>query len=83
MALPEVLRFEDLGEPGERVIGGPRCFYAKGEFRAPKKGEWYASGAEPMAYKAKNDLSSAYQIVVPTRYAKPATGFVPGAPVRL
>lgn len=34
-----------------------------GEFRAPKKGEWYLSGAEPTAYKAPNDLSSKYHIL--------------------
>lgn len=33
------------------------------EFRAPKKGEFYLSGAIPMAYKAKGDLSIAYHIM--------------------
>jgi len=35
-----------------------------GEFRPPLKGEWYLSGAIPEAYKAPNDLSTAYHIVV-------------------
>ena len=32
------------------------------EFRCPKKGEWYLSGAIPGAYKAPNDLSQEYWI---------------------
>lgn len=32
------------------------------EFRAPKKGEWYLSGAIAEAYRAPNDLSSPYWI---------------------
>ncbi len=27
------------------------------EYRCPKKGEWYISGAIPQAYRAENDLS--------------------------
>ena len=34
-----------------------------GEFRAPKKGEWYLSGAIPEAYLANNNLSEAYYIL--------------------
>lgn len=34
-----------------------------GEYRAPKAGEWYLSGAEPEAWKAKNDLGSPYYIL--------------------
>jgi len=33
------------------------------EFRAPKKGEYYLSGAVPFAYKAPNDLSTKYRIM--------------------
>jgi hypothetical protein len=33
-----------------------------GEQRPPRKGEWYISGAIPEAYRAANDLSSAFQI---------------------
>lgn len=33
-----------------------------GEKRAPKKGEWYLSGARPVAYRAPNNLSSSYHI---------------------
>jgi len=33
------------------------------EFRCPKKGEYFLSGAQPMAYLAPNDLSTAYRIM--------------------
>lgn len=33
-----------------------------GEFRTPKAGEWFISGAIPEAYYAQNDLTTAYQI---------------------
>ena len=33
-----------------------------GEKRAPKKGEWYLSGADIAAYRAPNDLSTEYYI---------------------
>ena len=32
------------------------------EYRCPKKGEWYLSGAIPMAYKAPNDLTQEFFI---------------------
>lgn len=35
---------------------------ATGEKRPPKKGEWYLSGAIVEAYKAPNDLTTAYYI---------------------
>lgn len=34
-----------------------------GEYRAPNAGEWYLSGAEPEAWKAKNNLTSPYYIL--------------------
>lgn len=33
-----------------------------GEFRKPKKGEWYLSGAIPEAYQAINDYDQEYYI---------------------
>jgi len=33
-----------------------------GEFREPKKGEWFISGAIPEAYYAPNDLTQKYHI---------------------
>lgn len=35
-----------------------------GEFRPPRKGEWYISGAIPAAYRARNDLSTPYHIAI-------------------
>jgi hypothetical protein len=37
---------------------------ATGEFRPPKRGEWYISGAIPEAYLAPNDLTVSYHIGV-------------------
>jgi len=34
------------------------------EFRAPKKWEFYLSGANPLAYEAFNDLDTEYNICV-------------------
>lgn len=49
----------------------PQVFVKSGEFRAPRKGEWYLSGAEPAAYLAPADLSTPYHIM------RPATGYCP------
>lgn len=35
---------------------------ATGDFRTPKKGEWFLSGAIVEGYYAPNDLSTAYNI---------------------
>jgi hypothetical protein len=37
------------------------------QFRCPKKGEWFLSGAIPAAYKAPNDLSQEYWIATIVR----------------
>jgi len=47
---------------GYSVIEGPGFFRATGEYRAPKRGEWYLSGAIIDAYQAPNDLDTAYWI---------------------
>ena len=39
--------------------------FSRGEFRAPKRGEWYLSGAILSAYRAPNDLSTEFRIVTP------------------
>ena len=50
--------------PGDH-IGNRRYLRAirTSEFRAPRKDERYLSGAVPMAYRAPNDLTSAYRIM--------------------
>lgn len=45
------------------------CFYEKIDFRPPKKGEYYLSGAIIAAYMAPNDLLASYIIVRPTHKA--------------
>jgi len=35
---------------------------ATGEFREPRKGEWFLSGSYIEAYRAENDLPTAYHI---------------------
>lgn len=52
--------------PGETAGGNDhRARYVMtGEHRPPRAGEWYISGALPMAYRARNDLSTAYRIAV-------------------
>ncbi len=51
------------GAMGRRMRDKPVLVAFRGsEFRPPKKGEYYLSGARPVAYKAPNDLSQAYRI---------------------
>lgn len=44
------------------VISGPP-YVKTGEFRPPKRGEYYLSGAIPTAYYAPNDLTQAFYIM--------------------
>jgi hypothetical protein len=44
------------------IIHGGVMAINSGQFRSPKQGEWYISGAKPMAYKAPNDLGHEYFI---------------------
>jgi hypothetical protein len=50
---------------GEYELKQRTIYVRTGEFRPPKKGEWYLSGAIPRAYKALNDLTSPYHIMRP------------------
>jgi hypothetical protein len=47
----------DESTTGKSIMAMPT-----GEFREPKKGEWYLSGAIVEAYKARNDLTTKYWI---------------------
>lgn len=58
MSLPSSVTFEG------RTDG--KYHYRKDGFRPPKKGEFYLSGAIVQAWRAPNDLSASYQVVVPT-----------------
>lgn len=48
--------------PGEFMASVSSFFQATGEFRNPKAGEFYLSGAKVSAYYTKNDLDSPYWI---------------------
>lgn len=60
-----------------------RCFYRLGEFRNPRKNEFYLSGAVVQGWRAPNDLGSPYRIAVPTHYASTTQAFVRGEAVRM
>ena len=62
--LPERLHFEDLGGPSTSPHQRLRRYTRVG-FRAPLRGEYYVSGAKPAAYRAPNDLTTAYLVVTP------------------
>jgi hypothetical protein len=54
------------------------CFYKLEKVRPPKKGEYYLSGAIVTGYQAPNDLSSSYQVAVPTHKAVQRNEWVAG-----
>ena len=48
---------------GESTLGFAIGYFVKaGEYREPKRGEYFLSGAIVQAYKAPNDLSQKYDI---------------------
>ena len=60
---------------GDRTRGNR--YKASGEFRPPRKGEHYLSGAIITAYRAPNDLDSPYWIAVEhTPVACPTCGHI-------
>jgi hypothetical protein len=63
--LPSTLIFERDGTESRTS----RFFYKVIGFRAPKKGEWFVSGAIPYAYRAINDLSTKFLIAEKTYHA--------------
>ncbi len=67
---PSRAQYEKLGVEYRAVFGwtptrdGRRITSIRTrEFRAPKAGEYYLSGASPAAYRAPNDLTTAYRIM--------------------
>jgi len=72
-AWPEVISFEGLGP----------CFYSRGDFRAPRRGEFYASGAIVEGWRAPSDYpaSARYRIIIPTHRALNVTSWQRGAPI--
>lgn len=51
------LVISNLGYPANRFQ-----VESTGEFRFPKKGEWFLSGAIIQGYKTQNDLTTSYNI---------------------
>lgn len=49
---------------GQRVYGPCRAHWDGKQKRAPKAGEYYISGAIPVAYRAKHDLTQEFYIAV-------------------
>jgi hypothetical protein len=79
MTLPNVFHFPGVGKTALERKHGTSCFYRRIAVRAPKKGEFFVSGAIPQVYRAENDLTMTYLIIVPTFYARRA--IIPGEPV--
>jgi len=67
--------FEGLPKSQTRI---QKYFYRKLGFRAPKKGEWYLSGAIVTGYLAPNDYpeTSRYWVVEPIAKAVPRVIYI-------
>lgn len=68
MSIPERIMFEHRGTQPDGMLAIParqRRRWRRVRFGAPRKGEYYVSGAIPMAYIAPNDLTMEYLIVEP------------------
>jgi hypothetical protein len=66
MTEPKLYRLSDY-HPDRKwatngIIDGNVMAINSKQFRCPKQGEWYLSGAIPAAYKAPNDLSQEFFI---------------------
>lgn len=71
MVSPDPVDFEDLGP----------CYFRVVQFRHPKKGEYYLSGALIQAWLAPNDLLSEYWVVLPTYKARKVWSWEPAEEV--
>lgn len=77
-------------DPDPRMFRGPiefegvgLCFYRRGAFRVPEAGEFYLSGAVPMAYRAPNRLGNPYRVVRPIAKARPVTRYEIGETIEI
>jgi len=60
------------GNAEQKYFQDHEAFLMSTDFRDPRKGEWFLSGAKPGAYKAPNDLTGmSYHIAIPAQ----KTGF--------
>lgn len=66
-----VIAFEGLGP----------CYYILGDFRPPRKGEFFLSGARVQGHLAYNDMTTPYRIARPTTYAMDLNGHKAGEAV--
>jgi hypothetical protein len=55
--LPDIVQF------GDSTLISPHYTYEVIDYREPREGEYYLSGAEPHAYQAPNNLSAPFLIV--------------------
>ncbi len=67
--LPDVLRFSD-----PYFTRG--YFFYTVEYRCPRAGEWFLSGAIVEAYKTNSNLTTKYLVATPTDKAKKVTTWV-------
>lgn len=51
-------------------LGRTRLYAWSGEYRSPRRGEFYLSGAIPQAWEAPNDLNDAFFILRPATEAE-------------
>lgn len=71
--LPEVVGFN----PVSFISLGGFWYYDVVDFRPPKKGEYYLSGAIVEAYRAPNDLGDSFLVVKKTVKARQTSMWVP------
>jgi len=64
--LPAALRFVESGSG----LVAPHFFWRAIDYRCPRKGEFYVSGAEPAAWLALNDLRHPHLVVEKTTKAR-------------
>jgi hypothetical protein len=76
-------RFFPLGDrvPGLGLRQDDLFAVPTGEHRAPRAGEWHLSGAIVAAYRAPNDLSTAYHIARVYRTTERHTREIVGEPI--
>lgn len=64
--IPRLLAFErKSGALANLGCVSSKWSWKRIDFRCPKKGEYYVSGAIPEAYRAPNDLPTEYLVVEP------------------
>lgn len=65
-------KYEYVNKRFSRVL----LFWDAVDYRAPKKGEYFLSGAIPQPYKATNDMTQEYLVIKFTDKATPVTTYI-------